>query len=235
MKKLLIVVSVLALVVAGCAYPVGPREGTGTLLGAGTGALIGSQIGSGQGRLVAVALGTLAGALIGQDVGRTLDQADLARMQQNTQNSLETVPTNQTSRWSNPDSGHAGSTTPIRTFQSNGQYCREYRQTVVINGNEEQAYGTACRQSDGSWKVTSAQPQTQSQQVVVRERVVTPVYRPVYYDPYYYPRYYPYYPAYYWPFATSLSFSWVGHSGGHHGRHHRGYRGHGWRGHGRHH
>jgi surface antigen len=227
MKQMLTVVALLALTLAGCAYPVGPREGTGTLLGAGAGALIGSQIGSGGGRLVAVALGTLAGALIGQDVGRTLDRADLAYMQQNTQTSLESVPANQTSNWSNPDSGNAGSTTPIRTFQSNGQYCREYRQTVVINGRDEQAYGTACRQADGSWQVTSAQPQTQYQQVVVRERVVTPVYRSVYADPYFYPRYDPYYPTYYWPFATSLSFSWVHHSGGH-----RGWRG---GGHGRHH
>jgi surface antigen len=239
MKHMLTVVVLLALSVSGCAYPVGPRESTGTLLGAGTGALIGSQIGSGEGRLVAVALGTLAGALIGQDVGRTLDRADLAYMQQNAQSSLETSPSYQTSSWINPDTGHSGSVTPTRTYQnSSGQYCREYQQTVVINGSQQQAYGTACRQPDGSWNVATAQPQTRNQ-VVVRERVVTPVYRPVYYDPYYpryYPRYYPYYPyypAYYWPFATSLSFSWVGHSGGHHGGHHgrrsswRG--GHGWR------
>jgi len=235
MKKLMIVVSVLALIVSGCAYPVGPRETTGTLLGAGTGALIGSQIGSGKGQLVAVALGTLAGALIGQDIGRTLDRADLAYMQQSAQTTLETVPSQQSGSWVNPDSGHSGTITPTRTYQtSGGQYCREYQQTVTINGNEQQAYGTACRQTDGSWKVSSAQAQAQVQQVVVRERLA-PVYRPVYYEPYY-PSYYPYdpyYPAYYWPFTTSLSFSWVGHSGGHHGRHHRGYRG--GHGYGRHH
>jgi surface antigen len=230
MKQMITVVALLAVTLTSCAYPVGPRESTGTLLGAGTGALIGSQIGSGEGRLAAVALGTLAGALIGQDVGRTLDRSDLVYMQQNTQTSLETIPSNQTSSWNNPGSGNAGSTTPIRTYQSNGRYCREYRQTVVINGREEQAYGNACRQADGSWQVTSAQPQPQNQQVVVRERVISPVYRSVYDDPYYYyPRYYPYYPTYYWPFVTSLSFSWVGHSGGHHGGH-RGWRGggHGW-------
>ena len=53
------------------------------------------------------------------------------------------------------DSGHSGSVTPIRTYQSAGTYCREYQQTVIIGGKQEQSYGTACRQPDGSWKVVS--------------------------------------------------------------------------------
>lgn len=32
-------------------------------------------------------------------------------------------------------------------------YCREYTTTVVIDGVEQQAYGTACRQDDGSWQI----------------------------------------------------------------------------------
>jgi surface antigen len=36
-----------------------------------------------------------------------------------------------------------------------GAYCREFQQTVSIGGREERAYGTACRQPDGSWKVVS--------------------------------------------------------------------------------
>jgi surface antigen len=201
---------------AGCAAPMGPREGTGTLLGAGAGALLGSQIGGGQGRIVATAAGTLLGALIGQDVGRTLDRADQDYLQRTSQDALENSVTNQPSTWVNPDTGHQGTVTPTSTYQtSDGRYCREYTQTVEINGEIQEAYGTACRQPDGSWQITSAEPQAQvQQQVVVRERVVEPAYSPVYY------------PAY-WPFATSLSFSWVEHSGGHHGGRH--YRGHDWR------
>jgi surface antigen len=191
-----------------------PREGTGTLLGAGTGALIGSQIGGGQGRIVATAAGTLLGALIGQDVGRSLDRADQAYLQRTSQYSLENSATNQPTTWVNPDTGHRGTVTPTGTYQTNdGRYCREFTQTVEINGEIQQAYGTACRQPDGSWQMTSAQPQTQVQKVVVRERVVKPANPPAYY------------PAY-WPFATSLSFSWVEHSGGHRGRHHGGHRWH---------
>ena len=35
-------------------------------------------------------------------------------------------------------------------------YCREYRTTVMSGGQERYAYGTACRQPDGAWKIVSA-------------------------------------------------------------------------------
>ena len=34
-----------------------------------------------------------------------------------------------------------------------GFQCREFQQTVTIGGQTEQAYGTACLQADGSWKM----------------------------------------------------------------------------------
>jgi surface antigen len=154
MKKLIVLLTVTALVLSGCAAGTGPKEGAGTLLGAGTGALLGSQVGGGKGRLVAVAIGTLAGAMIGQDIGRSLDKADQIAMQQNAQYALEHAPTNTSTPWRNPDSGNSGQITPIETYQSSsGDYCREYQQTVWVGGQEQQAYGTACRQPDGTWKI----------------------------------------------------------------------------------
>lgn len=219
MKNRLTILVILAITMAGCAHQVGPRAGTGSLLGAGAGALIGSQLGSGGGQIAAVALGTLAGALMGQDIGRTLDRADQAYMQQNAQRSLEAIPTNRTSRWVNPDTGHSGSMTPTKTYRNNSrQYCREYQQTVVINGSEQRAYGQACRQADASWKIISSPSETQIQ--TVTRYVPTSSYRSVY-QPSYYPGYGA--PAYLWP-ATSLSLSF-GDFSGH--RHHRGHRGYG--------
>ncbi len=53
-----------------------------------------------------------------------------------------------------PESGNYGTVTPIRDGStSSGQYCREYQQTVTVGGRTQQAYGTACRQPDGQWKV----------------------------------------------------------------------------------
>lgn len=39
-----------------------------------------------------------------------------------------------------------------------GQYCREYQQSVTIQGKTQEGYGTACLQPDGSWQmIPSAQ------------------------------------------------------------------------------
>jgi surface antigen len=142
-----------AFVLVGCAT-MGPKEQAGTVVGGVGGALIGSQFGGGSGRLVGVAIGTLAGALIGQEIGRSLDANDQRMMQESAQVALERNRTDQPSEWRNPDSGHYGSITPKRTYQTaEGRYCREYQQAVVIGGREEQAYGRACRQPDGSWKI----------------------------------------------------------------------------------
>ena len=153
-KRWILLFSALTLVLTGCAPAMGPKESAGTLLGAGTGALIGSQIGRGSGNLVAVAVGTLAGALIGQSVGQSLDRADYLYMRRNAQQSLEYTPSRRTTTWVNPDSGHRGSFTPLKTYRENdGRYCREYRQQVFIAGRMQQAYGTACRQPDGTWQI----------------------------------------------------------------------------------
>ena len=154
MKQILAVVLILGLVLTGCAPAMGPKETGGTLIGAAGGAAIGSQIGSGSGQIIAVAIGTLAGALIGQGVGQSLDRADQLAMERNAQYALENTRTNTATTWRNPDSGNYGSITPVETYQTaSGQYCREYTQTVVVAGEKQQAYGTACRQPDGSWQI----------------------------------------------------------------------------------
>ncbi len=54
--------------------------------------------------------------------------------------------------WS--DGSTSGSVTALREgHTADGGYCREFQQTVTIGGKQEQAYGTACRQPDGAWKV----------------------------------------------------------------------------------
>ncbi len=134
----------------------GEKEFGGTLIGAAAGGLLGSQFGSGSGKLAAVAAGTLLGAWVGNEVGRSLDRADRLAMAQTTQTSLETSRSYTTSTWRNPDSGHSGTITPEPVYQTpRGEYCREYQQTVTIGGRTERAYGTACRQPDGSWRTDS--------------------------------------------------------------------------------
>ena len=149
-------VFVTALSLAACASDQGDKQTLGTLLGAGLGGLAGSQIGSGTGQLVAVGAGVLIGGLIGNEVGKSLDKADQVYAERNAQQTLETAPTGTTATWVNPDSGNSGSVTPTATYQSaGGEYCREYQQTVTVGGEQQSAYGTACRQPDGSWKLVN--------------------------------------------------------------------------------
>lgn len=66
------------------------------------------------------------------------------------------MPTGTYSTWENPDTGHAGSFTPTRTYQRpTGQYCREYQQTIRVGGEVQESYGTACREPDGTWRIVN--------------------------------------------------------------------------------
>ncbi len=154
-----ILVAVLGLSIAGCANngkQYGTKETVGTLLGGVGGAVAGAQFGKGSGQLVATAAGALIGAFVGNQVGQSLDNADKQYAYRAEQDALEHTPTGNEVSWNNPDSGNSGTIKPVQTYQtSEGRYCREYTHTVYVGGKEQDAYGRACRQPDGSWEVVS--------------------------------------------------------------------------------
>lgn len=128
----------------------------GTLGGAALGGFLGSQFGSGTGQLAFTGAGVLVGGLVGNQVGKALTCRDQQQVQNTTQHTLETQQSGQAIAWNNPDSGNSGTVTPTNTYQTGGgQYCREFQQTITVNGKTESGYGTACRQADGSWEVQS--------------------------------------------------------------------------------
>ncbi len=126
----------------------------GALLGAAAGGILGNQIGGGSGQAIATVAGAMLGAFAGASVGAKMDEVDRMKMAQAYQQSLEYDRVGESTTWVNPDSGNAGAIEPTRTYQTTtGQYCREFQQTITVGGKTEQAYGTACRQPDGSWKI----------------------------------------------------------------------------------
>ena len=53
------------------------------------------------------------------------------------------------------DGNASGSVTATRQGKdAGGRQCREFQQSVTVGGKTEEAYGTACLQDDGSWKIT---------------------------------------------------------------------------------
>jgi surface antigen len=151
--KKIIVIATTASMLSACAG-MGQKETAGTVIGAGTGAVVGAQVGGGSGRVVGVAIGTLLGALLGGEVGRTMDRADQAAAER-AYEQAQTAPIGQPITWDNPDNGHYGAVTPVRdgTNDETGEYCREFQQTVTIGGRPEDAYGVACQQPDGAWRI----------------------------------------------------------------------------------
>jgi surface antigen len=130
------------------------KQGKGTLIGGAAGALLGSRFGKGGGALAATGAGALIGAFIGNQIGASLDDQDREIASLKTQQALENSTSGTTIEWRNPDSGNHGYITPTNTFKQNdGNYCREYTQVIVVGGKEEKAFGKACRQPDGAWKI----------------------------------------------------------------------------------
>ncbi len=135
-------------------YDYGPKETIGTLTGAALGGLAGSTIGRGRGRLAATAAGVVIGGLIGNQIGRSLDRQDRLYAYRAEQDALESYPDGGYSRWDNPETGNYGYSQPMRTYQpAPERYCREYQTTIVVGGRTQSAYGTACREPDGSWRL----------------------------------------------------------------------------------
>ena len=125
---------------------IGTKQGFGSVLGAVAGGIAGSKVGSGNGQLWATGAGALLGAFVGSEIGKSLDRADMAYHNQATEQAY-TAPIGETIAWNNPESGHSGSVTPTREGQTDtGDYCRQYKQSIVIDGQVETAYGTACKQ-----------------------------------------------------------------------------------------
>jgi surface antigen len=138
-----------AVLLTGC----GSKTATGGLVGGAGGGLLAYAAGGGTAGIVA---GMLLGGLAGGAIGNALDQRDKKLAMRAAQQSLESQRSGESSEWRNPETGHSGSVTPTRTYQrEDGVYCREYRQTVMIGEETHEAFGTACRQPDGNWKVVS--------------------------------------------------------------------------------
>ncbi len=123
----------------------------GGIGGAAAGGLIASAF---DANAAGVLGGAVLGGLLGSAIGNRMDAADRREANRTTYHALESSPSGTTATWKNPDSSNSGTVTPIRTYQAqNGGYCREFEQTITLAGETQQAYGTACRQPDGNWRL----------------------------------------------------------------------------------
>ena len=123
------------------------RDALGAALGAAGGGLLAAELSGGDS--LAIFGGILGGALLGGALSDAASGVDRGCFGQALEHgaSLETV------TWRDPDLDTTYQFTPTRTYETEAEgYCREYTTLVSIGGRDETAYGTACRQPDGSWQ-----------------------------------------------------------------------------------
>src|SRR5437588_2003367 len=134
----------------------GPKENTGTLLGAVAGGLIGSQFGGGTGEHIAAGIaGAAIGGMIGNRIGASMDDEDRRLAYDAQVQALESGRSGAAVPWRNPDSGRYGTVVPGQAYQANGLQCRQYTHTIYIDGRPQIARGSACRNPDGTWTAVS--------------------------------------------------------------------------------
>ncbi|MCX7126252.1 MAG: RT0821/Lpp0805 family surface protein [Gammaproteobacteria bacterium] len=138
-------ITVVAFSMAGCSP--GNNVPGSTAAGAVGGGLLGGAIFGGS--PYGIIGGALLGGIVGDQVGQAMDRQDKANMQ----SAVANVPVGQQAQWTDSKNNTTYSVRPVKNYTSENRYCREYQTTVTVNGKVQKAYGRACRQPDGSWKI----------------------------------------------------------------------------------
>lgn len=160
LKSASVALALSAIILGGCAGDpntgTGPKENTGTLLGALTGAAAGAAIGGHGGAAAGGAVaGALIGGLVGNRIGASMDQEDQQRAYAAQMSALESGQAGRPVEWRNPESGRYGVIVAEAPYDMRGERCRRYTHTIYINGRPEVARGVACRHPDGTWEPVS--------------------------------------------------------------------------------
>ena len=129
------------------------RAALGAVLGGAVGAVVGSKVGKGDERVVTTLGGAVIGAVVGGAVGKSMDDADQACAAQ----AMEYASFKQSVRWHNPQRGASYTMTPVGLVPvaGRGVECRRYSILTEHGSMKEATQGTACRQRDGSWRLSS--------------------------------------------------------------------------------
>jgi hypothetical protein len=78
---------------------------------------------------------------------------DISILKQSMAEILGSLGDGETGHWSNPESGHGGSITPMTSVQKDNKTCRKTRFTSVTGGMDNVSEFFLCRQENGVWAV----------------------------------------------------------------------------------
>lgn len=151
------VVMILTALLAACAEDGRlTKRDVGMVAGGAAGGAAGAAIWSHD--PAAQTLGTIMGVVVGAAVGGWLGGQwdDYDRRQ--VAHSLEYNRDNAPAQWTNPNTNQSYTVRPVNTYyDAQGAPCREFTETIYVDGKPETGRGTACRQPDGTWRIVSGQ------------------------------------------------------------------------------
>lgn len=85
----------------------------------------------------------------GADRYAALTENDVALAGMLLQRTLDHAPDGTTRRWTNDESGHSGAITPVRSYiAATGQFCRDYREDILVGGESLKFHYSACRDEE---------------------------------------------------------------------------------------
>ena len=134
----------------------------GTIVGGVVGGIIGNQFGRGSGRTAATVGGIILGGIVGNKIARDAcddDRHDAYYYNDTYSDAFDDPEEGREYQWRNPYSNHYGYVTAGEWYEDGYEDydgpCREFTQRVWVDGRWQNAWGVACRQSDGSWRIVS--------------------------------------------------------------------------------
>jgi surface antigen len=158
-----------------------PGLAPGAAIGGFTGAAAGGTASWGAGGMI---LGALLGGYVGERVSEEggargqvggpirlgpveicfqnacVAEEDSYRYSESTYESFLNEPVGSRTSWQNPVTGNHGTTTITREFtRADGARCKEFTQSVVLNAQQRNVNGAACRAEDGTWNVVDVNPE----------------------------------------------------------------------------
>jgi surface antigen len=94
--------------------------------------------------------------LFGSRLGQALYQGDDTKIiTQIGADMLRNAPDGESRPWSNPQTGHSGTITVIRSYKRGGLSCRDARVNSQLNERSVAYVLPVCQIADGSWKIAA--------------------------------------------------------------------------------
>lgn len=132
----------------------GKETQTGALAGAAAGGILAALFEANPGWIAAsVILGAVAGGYLAD----RMTEKDAEMHGASNYRALDSLGPGQSTSWSNPNTGHTGSTVVTEEFKmADGTLCKNFTETVNAENETVTRNATACKAPGGDWKIRGA-------------------------------------------------------------------------------